>query len=175
MVLADPVRFEDKVDGKILKEVVYVASINSQWLNIITDGGPGVLDASPLVNPDTEIVNPTARIVTMPEAGTLVRVRMGYDVGVGGAIVSPVINAFARMKADPWDKLMNQNRQANIELTVDPVNDVTDGVFKYTLADIVLHSIDLVANKDLIMGISTAFTAAIGIVTNSFIQVKLLN
>ncbi len=175
MALSPTLKFEDQVDGDHLPKVVYIASINSRWIDALTDGGPGVQDASPIVNPVTEIINPTARIVLKPDAGTIVRVRLGYDDGVGGPVTSPVINLFGRTNTDAFERLMNQNRDQDVTLTVNLTNDVTDGTFKYTTADIVLHSIDLVACNELLIGVKTALTVTSGIVTNSFLQVKLLN
>ncbi len=175
MALATLIEFEAFVDSKHLKKTAYIASINCRWAQPVLSGGPGLLDAAIITNPVTEITKATTVPFGKSDAGTIVRVRMGYDDGVGGTIVNPTINVFGRTNADAFERLMNQDKNTAITLTVDPTNDVTDGTFKYTLADILLHSLDMVGCDEILIGVTTAFTATVGIVTNSFFQVKLVN
>lgn len=175
MSLAKPITFEDFVDAEHLTKLAYIASINCRWADIVLAGGPALLDAAIINDPTAQITRITTVPIRKSDAGTIVRVRMAYDVDVADTITSPIINMFGITNNDPFERLMNQDRKTAITLTVDPTNDVIKAGFRYTLADILLHSVDLVGSDQLVIGITTAFAASTGTVTNSFIQAKLVN
>lgn len=141
----------------------------TQWVTVCDAGGPDNADASPLVNPDTEIDDSTDHILDLgTRGGTGVVVRFAYR---GAVSTSPVIKVFGRTStSEDWMVLRNRAGDTTATLTVDTTNDSTDGTDKFTSVDLDDHYFDACGCRYILVGIQTAQSG--GTASVSYIQVK---
>lgn len=141
----------------------------SEWVTVIDAGGVDNADASPLVNPDTEIDDSTDHLFDMEvRGGTGIVVRYAYR---GAVTVSPVIRVFGRTStSEDWMVLTNRGGDDTATLTVDTTNDGTDGTDKFTTVSLDNHYFDTQGCRYIWVGVQTAHTG--GTASVSYIQVK---
>lgn len=149
---------------------VFPIQFPSAWQTVIDAGGMDDADASPIVNPTTEITTSDRHIFKV-KRGTTLRFRMKYDDGVT-VPTDPVINVFGRLNSnDPWMPLQNKNGAQDITMTTALADDVRDGTFRYTTPDIDAAAVDCEGCMEILVGVKTAF-AATGDVTTATLEAK---
>lgn len=141
----------------------------SKWVTVIDAGGVDAADASPVVNPDTEIDDSTDHTLDLGDiGGTGIVVRFAYR---GSVATSPVIRVFGRFDdTDDWQVLTNKAGDDTTTLSVDTTNDSTDGTDKFTTVVLDDHYFDCQGTRYIRIGVQTAQSG--GTASVSYIQAK---
>ena len=166
------------VDVKPIKSfhhgLVRPTQITVPWVEIIRDGGVELLDgASPIENPDTEIVRGTTSILNVGQAGTKLRLRLKYDDGITDApnpfSTDPTFEVFGRYGSDPWQRLPDLCGNTIITISGDKAgssesgqNDVTDGADMYTHPHPANHTVDMDGCDQILVGVVVVINPAAG-------------
>ncbi len=168
----------DPVDVKPIKSfhhgLVRPTQIVVPWVKIIDNTGVDTADNSGSVidDPDVQITNLTTHILKVGRAGTKLRLRVRYDDGITSFSTPPVFNVFGRNSIDdaaqPWQRLVNLNGNADISIPQDNVEsmvDVFDGETaknQYTHVHPADHTLDLDGCDEVIVGVHTAVAVGAG-------------
>jgi len=160
-----------------LPNPVMPVQIPNKWIDAIDPGGITVVDATPIVNPGTQIIDPTRHIVAVAGFGTTLRARLLYDRAETGAPTTQlVIQVFGRFDANEnWQKLVNKDEVHAVTMTLAGATDVDDGsVFKYTDLDLTGHAWDLDGCDEILVGVNVALNNLVGNEALAKLQVKVL-
>lgn len=156
-------------------EVVCPVQIPNQWVDAIDAGGVDAADATPIVNPDTQIVASDHHILNVGLAGTTLRLRVAYDRAATAITVQPIAQVFGRTPGGQWEKLVNKNGANQITLTATIATDVDDGTaLKYTDVDLNAHAVDLDGCEEVLVGMHTALAHTTGSAANAKLQCKII-
>lgn len=148
----------DIVHNEFTKTLPYSATAG--WQTIIDAGGMIVQDSSGnITNPDTGIASSRHPFNRKGQACNLV-VSMGYNQGISGTIVSPVIRVFGRTGADFWRPIRLRNSTStNGTVAIDTVNDANDGTLKWTTPDFENLAWDCTGYEEIVAGVQTILSA----------------
>ncbi len=128
------------------------------------------IDAATVTNPETQVTRNTTPIIKR-SGGTTLRLRMAYDASLSVS-TAPVVKVFGRTGADAWQLIKSVRGNVSETLAV-AGTDVSDGTFKYTTSDQLIHSWDCDGCDQLLVVIETAL-AGTGTVNTAFIQFKFI-
>ena len=162
----------DKLGNNMRGEEVVPVSVASRWYNAISAGGPGVLDAATITNPDTQITDATRTI--RQTGGRCSRVTFRLKRPTGLTVTAEVVMVcFGRTSSDdPWQRLFTLGGASTSTLSTG-ANDVTDGTSVYTDATLEDHTFDLMGCTQFLPGVQQAITVSVGSTALTTIQAKL--
>lgn len=171
MALATTITLASAVGSHLgSSQIIRPSQIASAWYTAVPAGVLNAQDAATITAPATEIVGAVNRIF-VSENGTLLRLRVKYDAGIS-AVTDPILRLFGRLNSsDSWQSVQNQDEQTAITVTTDLTNDVSDGTWNWTLADLNAHTFDKDGCQEFLIGIQTAL-AATGTVSTATIEIK---
>ena len=150
-------------------------AIAHEWKEAMGTGGITATDNSgnDVTNPTGQIDGLTKHILKINKRGTFLQVRLVYDDGLS-SITDPVIQIFGRYdNTNQWQRLRNLSDLIDITLTTNTSVDVADGTFLYTDPRFNLHTIDLNATDEIIIGVKTNLSGT-GVTNNAVLQAKLI-
>ncbi len=151
------------------QEVTRPASVTSRWQEIISAGGPSVVDDASITNPTTQITAAANRIYVLDNNFSAILLRLGYSSALT-TITAPIVKVFGRTGSDVWQVLLTENLTDTATLSTQS-SDVTDGTLSYTTPSPLLHAWDCLGCNQILVGIQTALSGT-GTVSNSVIQIK---
>lgn len=162
----------DKLGNNMRGEEVVPVSVASRWYDAISAGGPGVLDAATITNPDTQIADASRSIRNTGGRCSRVTFRLKRPTGLT-ITADAVLVCFGRTTAeDPWQRLFTLGGNGTSTLT-STANDITDGTNLYTDATLEDHTFDLMGCVQFVVGIQTALALSVGSTALTTIQAKL--
>lgn len=144
-------------------------AISSVWMTAISAGGPAVLDAATIQNPDTSITNSTTIELDCSNwFSKEVAFRLVWSGTPSANLTGTVWGRTSTSEA--WTRLTNLNGDVTMTFTPNAALDPTDGTLYYTSVDPVLHVVDRMGCNYLQFGVQVPFN---GTVTNtSMLQAK---
>lgn len=144
-------------------------AISSVWMTAITAGGPAVVDAATIQNPETSITNSTTVELDCSNwFSKEVAFRLGWSGTPSANLTGTVWGRTSTTEA--WTRLTNLNGDVTMTFTPNAALDPTDGTLYYTSVDPILHVVNRMGCNYLRFGVQTAFN---GTVTNtSILQAK---
>lgn len=162
----------DKLGNNMRGEEVVPVSVASRWYDAISAGGPGVLDAATITNPDTQITDASRSIRNTGGRCSRVTFRLKRPTGLT-VTAEVVMVCFGRTSSDdPWQRLFTLGGASTSTLSTG-ANDITDGTNLYTDATLEDHTFDLMGCVQFVVGIQTALALSVGSTALTTIQAKL--
>lgn len=158
-----------------LHEISRPVSIAFPWVQVMDAGGITSADnsGSDITNPTAQIDGLTKHILKINKRGTFLQVRLVYDDGLT-SITDPVIQIFGRYDStNQWQRLRNLSDSVDVTLTTSASLDVSDGTSLYTDPRFNLHTIDLNATDEIIIGVKTNLSGT-GVTNTAVLQAKLI-
>ncbi len=151
------------------------AAMAHEWKDAIDAGGITAADnsGSDITNPTSQIDGLTKHILKINKRGTFLQVRLVYDDGLT-SITDPVIQIFGRYDStNQWQRLRNLSDLVDVTLTTSTSLDVSDGTLLYTDPRFNLHTIDLNATDEILIGVKTNLSGT-GVTNTAILQAKLI-
>jgi hypothetical protein len=145
--------------------VVWPASVASEWIVAIAEGGMTITDGTDPLRKGYSITDSTRNLLKRTDStGTTLRLRLRYHAGDIPAAVPLVIRVFgAETATGDLAAMPNLNKDLSVPITLDTASDslIEDGsqLFAVTTPDADAHSWDCDGYTFMLVGIEKPYTA----------------
>lgn len=153
--------------------VVCPVSLQTGWTEIIKAGGVTIVDANPILSPETTITDATRQPILRLARGTTLLLSMKYLTTLV-VTVSPVVKVFGRSGAQAWQLLKTKQSLLTATLAVVTATDLQEGGFSRTTPDLIVTAWDCAGCDELMVGIETALAVSAGSTATTTIEAKFI-